>query len=239
MIRQRQILFFIFPLLISLFFTVSCSLAQASTEEEIQAQKKEIEALYREGISLYFTFFVASQDESDVLKSKEIFERILDIDPTEEKAKIYLNEKIPTRLENLRRIKKEREEQAVKQKILEEENHLKRKKLKAQKKIIREKIRQKQEERRIQAEIKKQENLRRQTERETEAKASREAYLAQREKNKQAKVLYKEAFRLYHKDRLDEAKKIFEQILEIDPNQEQAKIFIEKRIPSRQKKLGR
>lgn len=234
MIQKRQILIFTFSLVISLSFIVPIAQTQA---EEALSRKKEVEALYREAMSLYFTFSVVSQNEKDVLEAKEIFEKILKTDPTQEKARLYLDEKIPARLEKLRRIREEEKQRRAEQKILDEEKSRKREKLEAKREIQREENRRKEEERRVQAELKKQENLRKKAERDAEAKARRESYIIQRDNNKKAKDLYKEAFRLYYEGRLAEAKEVFEQILKIDPDQKQARIFIEKRIPSKQRKL--
>lgn len=73
-----------------------------------ERDRKEIDALYKKAIPYYkgsLALFYHSQEKLD--KSKEIFEQILAIDPTQKKARLYIDKKIPARKEKIeRRIQK-------------------------------------------------------------------------------------------------------------------------------------
>ena len=65
--------------------------------------QKEIDVLYKKAIPYYkgsLSMFYHSQEKLD--KSKEIFEQILVIDPTQKKAGLYIDKKIPARKEKIK-----------------------------------------------------------------------------------------------------------------------------------------
>jgi len=66
--------------------------------------QKEIDALYKKAIPYYrgsLALFYHSQEKLD--KSKKIFEQILAIDPTQKKARRYIDKKIPARREKIKK----------------------------------------------------------------------------------------------------------------------------------------
>ena len=60
---------------------------------------------------------------------------------------------------------------------------------------------------------------------------------AKRDKKKKINSLYKQALADYSKNKLDEAKEGFEQILIISPQEKEAKFFIDKKIPLKRKQI--
>ena len=66
--------------------------------------QKEIDVLYKKAIPYYkgsLALFYHSQEKLD--KSKKIFEQILAIDPTQKKARRYIDKKIPSRREKIKK----------------------------------------------------------------------------------------------------------------------------------------
>ena len=131
-----------------------------------------------------------------------------------------------------RLLKKQEKERETKPKVNKVE-------LEPKKRARQEERLRKKEELEARKRARQEERLSKKEERETKARARQEEIRIQKEKQQKITTLYKKALSYYSKDELTRAEAIFEQILVIEPSQKKAKLYIDKKIPARQKYLER
>ncbi|MCF7908514.1 MAG: polysaccharide biosynthesis/export family protein [Candidatus Omnitrophica bacterium] len=196
--------------------------------------KENIDALYKKTVTLY--------KKNDLNRAKEFFGKVLELDPNHKGAKLYLDKKIPDRIEAEKQQEKDRLKNANKEKV---DSLYKKAKVfydngqldrasdmcyqifeldpdhKGAKVYLREKIPNK-------IELAKQIEERKATESEQEAETEREKALKEK-----IKSLYKQGVSSYNKDELGSAKYFFGQVLELDPDNSNAKKYLQEKIPDK------
>lgn len=183
----------LFPLFISslviviaaLFFTSTWAQTTENPPLDEETQQR-ISSLYKKSLFHYHSSRLIPQDRQENLaKAKDIFKQILVIDPTEKKARVYIDKKIPARQKEFRREAEREVRSRAKKDTLEA------------RKIAREEAR-----------------LRREAEREVRARARKDK-LEARERAREEAILRREAERevtpRVKKDRLEVRRKVIEE----------------------------
>jgi len=209
--------------------------------------KENIETFYQTAVSLY------NKNQLDIDKAKVLFAKILKLDPDHKGAKIYLNQKIPDKIEKKRQLAKRRGRKRVQAEIdslyaegrsLYDSGELDKARAtfykifvfdpdhKGTKIYLREKIPDKIEQAKL-AEQRRVEELRRQEEEAREELRRQQEQAKERARQEKIDTLYKEAIVLYNDDQLDKAKESLVNVLELDPNHKGANFYLDKKIPDK------
>ncbi len=209
--------------------------------------KENIETFYQTAVSLY------NKNQLDIDKAKVLFAKILKLDPDHKGAKIYLNQKIPDKIEKKRQLAKRRGRKRVQAEIdslyaegrsLYDSGELDKARAtfykifvfdpdhKGTKIYLREKIPDKIEQAKL-AEQRRVEELRRQEEEAREELRRQQEQAKEKALKEKTDTLYTQARSLYDSDDLGSARDLFYQILELDPEHSGAKLYLDKRIPNK------